>query len=107
MISALFIFLASLCNAVMDILENENFHGSVFGKLNPHFWYKRDSWRWARMVFQYRLDAWHLFKSAMVVSMILAVVLYRPIVNWWFDVLFYGFIWNTTFGISYKIFEND
>ena len=34
MLSTIFIILAAICNAVIDILENENFYGSIFKNLD-------------------------------------------------------------------------
>lgn len=37
--------ISAILNAFMDIIENENFHSSVFKNLNQKFWYKRESWK--------------------------------------------------------------
>lgn len=91
--------LAAMLNAAMDKFENENFYTSVFRNLNVRFWYKRESWKYGKMVFGWRFDSWHVAKSAMVVLLALAIVLYKPLVNWWTDILIYGAAWNLVFNL--------
>jgi hypothetical protein len=105
MITAIIIVLAAILNAFMDIVENENFSSSVFKDRNQKFWYKTVSWQYARKVFGWKFDAWHVAKSLMIVLLCLGTVLYRPIINWWADLLIYGGLWNSAFGIAYKIFK--
>ncbi len=95
--------LAAICSAVMDLLENENFSSSVFHKLNPKWWYKRESDDHANFIpfTKYRIDGWHLFKSQLVVYATIAIVAYATIINWWVDVLIYGAVWNLVFSLFY------
>lgn len=102
MISYILIILAASCNAVMDILENENFSSSVFRNLDPKWWYKRESWKYAKRVFGWKYDGWHVFKSAMIILLVAAIVLYRPVLSPWVDFLLMGGIWNATFSFTYK-----
>jgi hypothetical protein len=45
MISIVFIFLAAICNSIMDLVENEpNYNKSIFRKLNKRVWLKTVSW---------------------------------------------------------------
>lgn len=101
MISSVFIILAAICNAVMDRIENENFFKSVFSNKNETFWYKRESWKFAKKVFGYKIDAWHLFKSAMIVSLCLSIVFYIPIFGI-IDFVLFGALWNLTFNVFYN-----
>lgn len=48
--------------AMMDTLENENFHASIFRNLPKMFWYKRDS-KGAKSIFGFKLDGWHITKG--------------------------------------------
>lgn len=104
MISAILILLAAVCNAVMDILENENFSSSAFKNLNPMFWYKRESWKYAKRIINWKFDGWHVFKSSMIVLLMLAVVLYKPIFGW-VDFVLFGLLWNCTFNLTYKLLK--
>jgi hypothetical protein len=94
---------AAMFNAAMDRLENENFSSSIFKNLDPKFWYKRESWKYAKKIGGYKLDAWHLAKSCMIVCLLLAIVLFKG--HWaWF--ISYGLLWNITFTIFYhEIFK--
>lgn len=116
MISYFLILLAAFFNAVMDALENENFNESIFSHLNQKFWYKRESWKYAKMIGGYRLDAWHICKSLMVTCLIMAIYCAQfsdPIwhtQNGWFnillDVLVGGIVWNVAFVLFYhKLFK--
>ena len=106
MISALFILIAAICNAMMDILENENYYGSVFRNYDDHFWYKRESWKYAKKIFGYKFDAWHIAKSVMIVCLILAAILYEPVFGQLYDFLIGGCIWNIGFVLFYhKLFR--
>lgn len=106
MISALFLILAAFFNACMDAFENENFYESIFKGLNPKFWYKRESWKFARKVGGYRMDAWHISKSAMIWSLVLAIVNYRVVINTYIDFAALGLLWNVVFVFFYhKIFR--
>lgn len=68
--------LAGFFMAVMDATENENVGESIFKNLNPKFWHKRESWKYAKKVFGYRFDAWHISKSFMIASFLSIPVFY-------------------------------
>lgn len=100
-ISSIFIGLAAIFNAIMDRLENENFSSSVFKNLNPKFWYKRESWMYAKKVFGYKIDGWHLAKSAMIISLVLAILFNNVQFNLTSFIL-YGLEWNIVFVVFYS-----
>jgi hypothetical protein len=109
MISLILVFLAAFFNAVMDACENENYFESRLKNLPKQFWYKRESWKYAAKVFGYKIDAWHLCKSAMIISLLCAVIFFDLPVKKWQDVAMYliagGLTWNFTFWLFYhKIF---
>lgn len=94
--------LACLLNAVMDACENEpNFRESGLSTLNKHFWLKTVSWRYARRLFGYKFDAWHLAKTCMIVALIASVLTFEPKHEWWVYALSYGAIWNAGFYLFY------
>lgn len=107
MISVIFIFLAAFFNAVMDATENENITESIFKNLPKQFWYKRESWKYAKKIFGYRPDAWHLSKSAMILCFAGAVIFFNLPVEKWQDVALYlvviGFVWNAAFWLFYNV----
>src|ERR1044072_4898033 len=86
MVSLIFFFLAGVFNAFMDSIEEGHFQNSIFSKLDPKFWYKWESWKWAKTIFGYRFDAWHIAKSLMWTSVSLGAVMYGlngPIFSPW------------------------
>ena len=99
------IILAAFFNAVMDLLENENFNRSVFSKRNKRFWYKRESWQHATQILGYKIDGWHLAKSLMIISMAAAIVLYKNMFNPILDVAAIGLVWNVSFNTFYEIMK--
>lgn len=108
MISALFILLAAICNALMDRVENDiQFNQSVFKRLKKGFWCKTSSAERPLLKYTfYRIDGWHLSKSLMIVSLCLAIVTYKPIIIPTVDFLIFGGCWNVAFNIFYnKIFK--
>lgn len=99
----LFVALAAMFSAICDLLENENFYESVFKNLPERFWYKRVSWKYAKKIFGYKIDAWHLSKSAMIICIALAAV-YCP--NWggMFILIIFGTEWIVCFNLCYNKF---
>lgn len=98
--------IAALLNAFMDIIENENFHKSIFKNLNQRFWYKRESWKYAYKIFGWKFDAWHIAKSLMIILITLSIILYKPFIPI-IDMIVLGVVWNITFNTSYKLFKNS
>lgn len=92
----LLIALAAVFNAVMDVLENENFHQSKFRYWKERFWYKRESWKWANHIGNYPIDGWHLAKSCMILCFSAAVA------NSVLQFILIGIVWNVTFNLFYK-----
>jgi len=97
-LNSILLFLAAFFNAVMDKTETViSFYSSRFKKLNPKFWCKPIS---ANKDFapytKYRVDAWHLSKSLMIICLCVAIS-----DNIW-QFLIYGFIWNLTFNLMYN-----
>jgi hypothetical protein len=99
-----FVFLAAFFNACMDAFENSpNFDESIFKRLDKKFWCKDVSWHYAHRIFGYKFDAWHIAKSAMVICLVIAVVLFRPHHEWWVHFVSIGLIWNATFVLFYHV----
>lgn len=121
MISIILIFLAAICNAVMDVCSF-HYYNSVFKNKNPKYWNPEISWKnkyvdWdkgnkkrKKIIFNINFpvqltDAWHFFKSSMLLFLISAVVLYKPIhpeLNELWSVLILGTVWNVTFSLFYN-----
>jgi len=126
MISLLLVALAAICNAVMDVISF-HYKQSIFTKYNPQWWNPAISWkneyidwdndvRTEKVIFILNLfsikyptfltDAWHFFKSLMIVLLGFAIVLYNPVVNIYVDIILVGLAWNLIFNVFYnKIFK--
>lgn len=109
MISIITWCLAAVFNSLMDAVENENFYESRLKNWDQKFWYKRESWKHAKKIGSYRIDAWHLAKSCMIICMALTAIFFDWPVKKWQDAGLYlivaGVSWNVVFWLFYhKIF---
>ena len=109
-LSLVFFALAAIMNAVMDTLQF-HFERSIFRNLDPKFWNPNVAWRFAWVVpfTSYKVDAWHLSKSSMIIFCALSAVCLiggcDPVAPWWaypMSLLIYGAIWNGTFNLFYN-----
>ncbi len=110
LISLLLFALGAFFNAVMDTLSH-HFMISIFKDKDPSFWNPWVSGNVQKFVpgTKYRIDAWHLSKSAMIISLALsAVILIGGIggdIQWWWYLLIFvlqGLVWNGTFNLFYN-----
>lgn len=97
-VNIIFLFLAVIFNDVMDKTETLiSFNASIFSKFNPNFWCKAVSAQRPFIPYtKYRVDAWHLSKSAMICCFCAAMAH-----NFW-EFALYGFVWNFIFVPLYK-----
>lgn len=122
MISLIFLCLAAVCNACIDTLEF-HFDKSVFNYYrwnlnwwNPTYsWYNKykgrnpqkglRKWLWFDVPC---VDAWHTFKSLMIVFICLSIAFADGIYSnpKWYSyiviVVMFGTIWNLTFNLFYN-----
>ena len=113
MISFIFVLLASICNAIMDVTQF-HFWRSIFNNdlFRARWWNGNVSWRNKYIngdVKQGRTntpvwftDAFHFFKSSMIINLTLAIVLYDVMINPLIDFLILGLTWNTFFNLFYR-----
>jgi hypothetical protein len=111
MISLSFVLIASFFNACMDSFENENYYESIFKSWDIKFWYKRESWKYAKKIFGYHVDGWHLAKSLMIICVALAMYTEQfsnqiwhtniLLLNIGIDITIMGIIWNLGFNLFY------
>jgi hypothetical protein len=93
-------FLAAILNAVMDRTENlVAFNRSIFNHLDPKFWCKEISWQYAKKIFSWKADCWHIAKSSMVICLAASLLL-DGIKLWEFPI--FGIVWNVTFNTFYN-----
>jgi hypothetical protein len=101
MTSYLFIILAAFFNAVMDVLL-WHFDKSIFSKYNSKWWNPSISWQYVKLTFNWmRFDAWHIAKTAMLLSLFAAVHFYTPVFGW-LDIFIMWFVWGVVFESFYK-----
>lgn len=107
MIAAILLILASVCKATADVLLFR-YHSSVFKTLDPEFWYPYAAADKVKKIFGYKVDAWHLANSGMIVFFIAAVALHpfdRWQLPWWLEIPAAGLLYNLTFNLFYKIYS--
>lgn len=124
-LSLIFWSLAAICNAIMDV-SNHHYSISIFREFNPMWWNGEISWKnkyiegdpkfGFRKLFPNRkypickinypvqlTDAWHLFKSLMIVLLAISVVTYEGYFdNILITITLYGIVWNLTFNTFYN-----
>ena len=94
-------FMAAILNAVMDRTENSvAFNRSIFNHLDPKFWSKEVSWQYAKKVFGWKADCWHIAKSLMVIFLCLSLFIENKLQWWEFPI--FGTLWNVTFNTFYN-----
>lgn len=118
--SIIFWVLAAICCSVCDTLAH-HYYTSVFYKKKEMyksvlkwnlFWDIELSNKYPIYIplTKYKVDAWHLFKSAGIVLQALAILAawidHPPFLNvWWFYLtmfIFMGIAWNMTFNLFYN-----
>lgn len=121
MISLLLMILCGIFKSFMDISA----HGKPFWFMPVQHWYypkynwwymnQSAGWKWKNgkdktdgekffgsSTFAVGLtDFWHLAQFFFLNTMIAAIVLYEPLINWWADFLIYGVVMKGTFQLFY------
>lgn len=106
-LSIIFFILASICNACMDTLVH-HWYKSIFKDFkNPNFWNPELSSSQAPYIphTKYKVDAWHLFKSTMIILLALSVLTFNysgNILSYGILLIAYGFAWNLPFNLFYN-----
>ena len=119
--------MASVCNAVMDTLAH-HYSTSAFKDLDNRFWNAAVSWKnkyinydggdkrlkkWFWIINKpvQLSDGWHLFKTLMIIFIILAVVFHKNVDcfitvntcwNGLIQLFIFGVVWNITFSLFYN-----
>ena len=116
MMTIIFLILAAICNAVMDVLSTR-YYVSIFGNFkNKQFWdwniSWRNKWQWgdkangekfflSSSMLSFMTDGWHLAKALMIVFISLAIVCYKPLFGL-IDLILFNCIWGITFELFYS-----
>lgn len=122
MVSIIFIILAAIFKAVMDIIQfkytQSIFYGSDFFKwINPKISWKNkwkqgnpilgEAYFGSSTIFVWTTDLWHFTQMLMLFSFMLAIVLYKPIINWFIDLIILHTIFSGIFELFWsKILKN-
>lgn len=119
MISYVLVILASFCNALMDTLAHHH-STSIFKNYKTGFWSDAMavSWKnkyidgdptkgrkknWVFNVPVQFTDAWHFFKSLMIIFLIAAMPLYTTVFGLLIDFCVLGLAWNFSFTFFYNV----
>lgn len=99
----IFLVLAGAFKAISDTLVH-HFDVSVFRKKNKMFWDPSISWKYGKILHptKYKVDAWHLFNSAMIFCFCFAVVFHVRFTYWWLEFVAAGIIFNLSFNLFYN-----
>jgi hypothetical protein len=120
MISIILIFLAGICDAILDVLDF-HYETSIFSTWKHQNWINPIiSWhnKWkngdytqgekflgSSTFFVWLTDFWHFCKFLMLIFIMIAIVLYHPLIIWWVDFLILYCVYTVTFQIFFnKIF---
>ena len=102
MTALILLILASISNACMDTIK-DHFGVSIFKNLNQDFWNPSVSFH-KKTILTYRVDAWHIFKSVMIILICFAIVFFKPMSDFkLLDISMFGVVWNITFEIFYRL----
>ncbi len=111
--SLVLVMLAAICNAIMDVTQF-HFYRSIFNNdlFGGKWWNGSVSWRNKYIngdIKQGRTntpvwftDAFHFFKSLMILLLSLAIISYETMINPLIDLFMLGLAWNTFFSLFYK-----
>lgn len=104
--SFLFIFIAAICNSMMDNVGH-HWYKSIFKRLDVKFFNPNVSWEYAKQIYGYKVDFWHLCKSSMIIFLCLAIIYYKPLFGGLIDFILMGLVWNGTFNLFYNHILNE
>jgi hypothetical protein len=105
------IVVAAVLDAGRDTIYS-HFSTSIFRNLNPKFWKALDSWQYARRIFGYPVDAWHLAKSSTLACFFIFVGIaiahfYSITGKFTLDTFIFtwatAFVWVVVFNLFYNV----
>lgn len=100
-LSEILLIVAAIFKAVADTVDH-HFDTSIFRRHDPKFWDRDISSDKAKRIFGYKLDAWHIALSCMIVCMILAIIFHVPKLEWYWELAIGGVGWNIVFNLFYN-----
>lgn len=103
-LTSILISFAAIFKALADTVA-DHFDTSVFRHYKKSFWDKKISSDFAKRVFAYKIDAWHLANSGMIICFICTID-FKPNVHWLIIIIGGGIVFNLVFNLFYnKIFR--
>lgn len=101
-VSPILIVVAAIFKAVADTVDH-HFDTSVFRRLNVAFWDRDISSDRAKRIGGYKVDAWHLCMSAMIILFILAAAFHKAYFAWYWELAIGWPLWNFPFNLFYNV----
>lgn len=103
MITIILLVLAGMFKAVADTLIH-HFDTSIFRRKDRKFWDPNISWKYAKYLplTKYKVDAWHLSNTGMIICFCLSVALNTFPYHWLLQFLAAGLIVNISFNLFYN-----
>ena len=99
-IPGLLIIAAAICKALADTVA-DHFDTSIFKNKYQQFWNKSISANHAKRIGNYKIDAWHLANSGMIICFITAAA-FPPPVAWYYFIPAGGTLFNLVFNLFYN-----
>lgn len=103
MLTALLIIAAGFFKAVADTLTH-HYDTSIFRWKDRKFWDPSISWKYADYLkfTRYKLDAWHLANSGMIICFCGAFAVNESHLWWGWEFLIAGALFNVSFNLFYN-----
>lgn len=95
------LIVAAIFKAVADTVDH-HFDSSIFRRMDVTFWDRDISSNKAKRIFNYKIDAWHLSQSAMIICMVFAMIFHQNKLAWYWEVVIGGTLWNIVFNTFYN-----
>lgn len=110
MLAIILIVFAAVFKAVADTLQH-HYWDSVFrddNHFDKNFWNPGLSWKTAKKIFKYPVDAWHLSNSFMIVCFVLAAIVNDLRWHWAIQLVVLGLVFNLVFNLFWnKVLKVD
>lgn len=120
MIVILFIFIASLCDAIMDRVKN-TFNTSIFYKYKDNLWINpslawKNKWKngnpnegerffGSSTFLVWTTDLWHFIKFLFLSCIMISIISYKTIINPFIDLILFYLLFTISFEIFWRLFK--
>ena len=90
-----------IMKAIADTTD-DHYNISIFQWMNKKFWEKDTSSLYAKRLFGYKFDAYHISYSILIVCVCAAISLHQNKLAWYYEFAIAGIYWNLCFNIFYN-----